>query len=433
MLTSMNQQSLTYQGQKLEFIEVPAVGDGNCGLNAMSLWFIDHLLTLKNQNKTVDLDKMAIQALISELTEIRNIQILKKHQKSYTSSVYNAEIKIASSLQDFINFISRPSVPIDENALIEYIYRHTKTPEEIIALELALAPSFRAMATIAYQKVGADTLHTDDVSKNTIPALDPQTLSEIKHQANDSEATAVEMLSALGRTFNINVVVFHRITKKPMIDPENHHSITAYIHYTPGHYNSLIPASRQQGILEVLSKKSVTKKEKPKKEKFKSVTTEHPSQQPVIAFTDSNEFEEIIREMNQVSANISNLVYNENDKSMQHTTSSSSSFSSKEEIIKEAERSNTLLSAAKAKLVITEDKVDNKLNNLAYSEFAKELLLGNLTLSASSDSSDQALARAWQNEEILLFLHDNINFFKHSDKKTDGKTKVAINIPSAKK
>jgi hypothetical protein len=222
------------------YIEIPAIGDGNCSVNAFALGLID----LIHSDREFKLAETSFNVLIQKIRT--NLNILEKRLKLYQGRkdsllCGNAYVDLVEPLFDFINFI-KVNATIAQALFFEYILSQ-KSRLQVAALHVALAPALRDIGASQYQ------ILLTNISED---------MRDAELLMHDGVEAGEEILNPLALFFGIHLTI---------IDEDNHGTLRlvemtsqqmsqnqpnmAVIHI-PGHWNYIMPTTQKNGLAELL-------------------------------------------------------------------------------------------------------------------------------------------------------------------------------------
>ncbi len=223
----------------VEYTEISAIGDGNCGLNAFVMGLIN-LIQLGELNLHEDTYAALLEALNNSLPTLKERLNLYKGLPSKIEG--NAYTDLAAPLSVFIHFIkSKPSLREFEVYLNE-----AKTREQVAAISVGMAPALRLLGENTFRQrlvtVGAPREH----------------LADLDHLTGDGVEMGHELSAQLAYDFfKLNLTVLNDVKKdastyaqvklsEPLVNAP-----TLVMIHRPGHWNAGILANQKQGLAEL--------------------------------------------------------------------------------------------------------------------------------------------------------------------------------------
>lgn len=394
------------------YVEVSAIGDGNCAFNAFALGLIDliHRGELKAQH-----DQKSLNALLSAIQNESNLKLLIERQKLYANEaselVGNAYEDIADELKQFITFVkSKPTV----NRFIEYI-KNKQSRIGIAALHVALAPALRQIGVDSYiQSLQGLPLPEDD-----------ELFTDANNLKRDGEVAGQDVLMPLANIFNVNL---HTKIDRKQADSivsekcgnDARPSITLI--HLPGHYNYAYPQDQIDGLASCLSRVQPNLSSDTHTD-LALVSGEYHAQ-----IQKKNHKKELITKNQMIEvANLVNLeadVILENNAQSKVLDASITAIANvvKQNIISASEDGQRTYEAC-VEQVLDRRSVSSRqseTSNTPYKEAVKALLFNGVTTRETDDvSDDEILARALQHAEILSFLNENFDALTGNKKQSD--------------
>lgn len=361
-----------------DFIEIPAIGDGNCALNSFALGLID----LIKREEAVLRYAAKQEQLMAEI--IGSLEVLSDRLHLYKTGQERGEVTgnrysdLAHGLEEFINFVD-DGPNYDE--LVSYIQSVANTREQIAALHVALAPALRNIGTELYRAQMRD-----------IASEDPEALRDAERLRLDGVSAGHETLAPLAHDFfNINLNMYD--SKNGFsIDPVSEIADAPVINvvHVPGHWNYLIDAEQKDGLAKALNQPEVSENDYTQllDETESLVTMERAYAKefvdPKAIVADLTDAVQVVR---QAGENLLVIGQQESTKEYDRLSSDHNKYSSS---ILNSVRENVDLS-------------DESLASLKLSKLEKDLLLGHAE-PAETITDDERLARALQDAEILSFF-----------------------------
>lgn len=378
-----------------DFIEVPAIGDGNCALNSFALGLID----LIKRNQTVLKGEEKQREFMAQI--VASLEVLEDRLHLYSTGkgrgdVYgNAYPDLAHGLEEFIQFIKDGP---DYYELVAYIDSVANTREQIAALHVALAPALRNIAVARYQQ-----------QMKAIGVDDQALLADAHRLQFDGVSVGHESLVPLAHDFfQINLNMFES-RNGFSIDPvsEIADAPTINVLHVPGHWNYLIDAEQKDGLVKQLGEPEVNENDLSQildeTESLVLLEGAHAEQFVSSPQTIEPELGEVVQVVKQAGENL--LVMAETGSDAKEYDRLSDDHSKHSSSILKSVRENVDLS-------------DKNLESLKLSELEKDLLLGKLDEKAEAMTDDARLARALQDAEILHFVSaKHATFFGGRDAK----------------
>lgn len=397
---------------KDRYVEVSAIGDGNCAFNAFALGLID---LIQRDQLNSDNDKKNLNDLMAAIRS--ELAILIERQKLYAnqpSNIHgNAYADLAEGLNQFINFVRDASNTTDD--FINYVKAQTAR-FSIAALHVGLAPALRKIGVDLY--VGA--------LKNT--NADADMLADAENLKQDGEFAGQDALPQLAKKFDLNLQTAIDKKSNPAIYAEKAESSSrpsiSLVH-VPGHYNYAYPEAQGDGLAQHLSENGrdyqstrladeliLLSQEHQKQIKAKSGSKKliNKSQMTEVSNLVKLEAETLLagelaqQDMAKVNAAIASIADAVKTNISQHSSGGAEAYQASVEKVLQRQTGASKSSATKDSAYITE---------------VKGLLFNGVPAASKTlVSDDEALARALQNAEILDFLNENYDALTAPSKDT---------------
>lgn len=219
------------------FVEIPAIGDGNCAFNAAGLLIIDLILRDKFNRAHFDKLKEALAATVMTLE--KRLALYREQASPLTGNAYT---DLAQPLEEFIDFICTKDRSWNEFSA--YIKSQT-TREQIAALHVGLQPALRALGTDEIDQHYQKNLKVDDFT---------EIAQDVNNQKQDGEEADEPMVRGVGIALGININIYHDINGSichPMGNKEN--DADASLLHVSGHWNFITPVNQTNGLARALS------------------------------------------------------------------------------------------------------------------------------------------------------------------------------------
>lgn len=223
----------------VEYTEISAIGDGNCGLNAFAMGLINLI-----QTGQLALGPDTYAALLTALNH--SLPTLQKRLNLYkglpTTTKGNAYTDLADLLGAFMDFIkSEPSL----DAFNAYI-NEAKSRQQIAAISVGMAPALRSLG----KKTFRPRLRTVDAPK--------EHLRDLENLSHDGVEMGHELSAQLAYDFfKLNLLVLNDVKK----DASNYAEVklskslpgapTLIMVHRPSHWNAGIVADQKGGLADL--------------------------------------------------------------------------------------------------------------------------------------------------------------------------------------
>tara|TARA_R110000868_G_scaffold112110_1_gene302162 strand:+ start:2777 stop:4048 length:1272 start_codon:yes stop_codon:yes gene_type:complete len=368
------------------FIEVPAIGDGNCASNAFALGLID----LIQRDALRFEDKAKQQRLLAALAN--NVVTLKQRHQLYVGIpgqiMGNSYSDLAEDLENFINLVERKP---NFQAVIDYIKNNSDGRLKVAALHVGLAPALR--------EIGAE-LHL-----STMQNITDELRAEDLKLMSDGEYAGFDILAPLAQDFfHVNFTAFMKANaNQPQASRLIDDAPDIHLYQTGAHWNYLLPVKQEDGLKQVLVAPANVNA-------MSEVIDETQTQIDYVGYQAkqfaknskliSAALPEVAQTVSAASENLlSNTLQDANDEAVQAARTKLS--------VEHHAHSDSILDSVRKKLKIKENI--NSLGVISFKgsvgEMQKALLLGDVRpLPSEKVSDDEHLARALQNAEVLSFL-----------------------------
>lgn len=362
-----------------EGIEVPAIGDGNCALNAFALGLID--LIKRDQLQLDAANKQRwLQAIQDHLDVCR--QRLALYANVPDQIIGNVYEDLAPGLEAFINFIDTNP---NSDQLFAYIREYAGDRLSVAALHVALAPSLRALGCDLY----ADQL--------LAIGADDHTQLEVLRLRKDGVSAGQEILAPLAQDFfHINLNIFDS-TRAFALETaaEIPDAPVVTVLHVPGHWDFMLPADQKdglaaEGVLDVVGAPAANL----------SVLLDQTASYVEFAKGKAEQFKKNANVIAEELPEVADVMKKSGNNLVQINQQAVYPKGQYQALAQEhLEQGQSILQSTREALELTKEKV--KALGL-HSELQQELVLG--TKDFDPKSEDEILARTLQNAEILVFL-----------------------------
>lgn len=380
------------------YLEVPAIGDGNCAFNAFALGLIDLMQRdqLNSNNDKKNLNDL-IAVIKSQLVTLIARQKLYANKKS--NIIGNPYEDIADELNAFIQFMQNHCQDADD--LIAYV-KTQNTREGIAAVHVGFAPALRHLGV--------------DLYVDALRALGAEEvlLTDANNLKNDGEVAGQDALPQLAKKFDLNLQTKVDTKDNPYVireegQPSSRPSISLV--HVPGHYNYAFPQSQQNGLAQSLAGQHAEYDSTRLVDDLILSSEEHQKQ--IEARNRSRKLmskKQIMEVTNLVKLQADTVLANEvaeQDKPDVYASITAVAEAIKANITQNSSDGEQAYQAS-VEAVLARQTASSTASTTPYINDVKALLFKGVTPSESkSASDDEILARALQNAEILDFLAEN--------------------------